>query len=43
MTTDLLTRVLDAHGGVERWQQSTGVDATIVSVGTPAIPSPTTP
>ena len=33
MTTDLLTRVLDAHGGVERWQQFTRVEATIVSGG----------
>jgi len=33
MTTDPLTRVLDAHGGFERWQQFTRVEATIVSGG----------
>ncbi len=33
MTTELLTRVLDAHGGVERWQQFTRIEATIVSGG----------
>ena len=29
MTTDPLTRVLDAHGGFQRWQQFTRVEATI--------------
>lgn len=33
MTTDLLTKVLDAHGGVERWQQFGRVEANIVSGG----------
>ena len=33
MTTELLTRVLDAHGGIQRWQQFTRVEATIVSGG----------
>ena len=33
MTTELLTRVLDAHGGYERWRQFTRVEATIVSGG----------
>jgi hypothetical protein len=33
MTTDLLTRVLDAHGGVGRWRKSTRIEATIVSGG----------
>jgi hypothetical protein len=33
MTTDLLTAVLDEHGGVERWQQFSRVEATVVSGG----------
>jgi len=33
MTTDLLTRVLDAHGGVGRWRRFTRVEATLVSGG----------
>jgi hypothetical protein len=33
MTTDLLTRVLDAHGGVDRWRRFSRVEATIVSGG----------
>src|ERR1700755_1365348 len=33
MTTDPLTRVLDANGGFERWLQFTRVEATIVSGG----------
>jgi hypothetical protein len=31
MTTELLTRVLDAHGGIERWQQFTRIEASIPS------------
>ncbi len=33
MTTDSLTAVLDAHGGVDRWRQFSRVEATIVSGG----------
>lgn len=33
MTTDLLTAVLDAHGGLDRWRQYSRVEATIVSGG----------
>jgi hypothetical protein len=33
MTTDLLTRVLEAHGGLDRWRRFTRVEATIVSGG----------
>ena len=33
MTTDILTSVLDAHGGVERWRQFSRVEVTIVSGG----------
>ena len=33
MTTDLLTRVLDAHGGIDRWRQFSRIEATIVSSG----------
>jgi len=33
MTTDLLTKVLDAHGGLQRWRQFTRIEATIVSGG----------
>ena len=33
MTTDLLTRVLDAHGGIDRWRQFSRIEATIVSGG----------
>lgn len=33
MTTDLLTRVLDAHGGINRWRQFSRIEATIVSSG----------
>ena len=33
MTTDLLTRVLDAHGGINRWRQFSRIEATIVSGG----------
>jgi hypothetical protein len=33
MTTDLLTRVLDAHGGVGRWRKFTRIEATNVSGG----------
>ncbi len=32
-TTDLVTAVLDAHGGLDRWQQLQRVQATIVSGG----------
>jgi hypothetical protein len=30
---ELLTKVLDAHGGLERWRSYNKVDATIVSGG----------
>jgi hypothetical protein len=33
MATDLLTAVLDAHGGVDRWSSFSRVEATIVSGG----------
>jgi hypothetical protein len=33
MAMDLLTSVLDAHGGLGRWQQFTRVEATLVSGG----------
>ena len=33
MTTELLTSVLDAHGGVGRWRRFTRVEATVVSGG----------
>jgi len=33
MTVDLLTGVLNAHGGVGRWRQFTRVEATLVSGG----------
>ena len=33
MATDLLARVLDAHGGLDNWRQFTRVEATIVSGG----------
>jgi hypothetical protein len=33
MTTDSLTAVLDAHGGVDRWRLFSRVEATIVSGG----------
>src|SRR6476659_6083308 len=33
MTTDLLTSVLDAHGGIDRWRQFSRIEATIVSGG----------
>src|SRR6202165_123271 len=33
MTTDLLTAVLDAHGGLDRWRQYSRVEASIVSGG----------
>jgi hypothetical protein len=33
MTTDLLTGVLDAHGGINRWRQFSRIEATIVSGG----------
>ena len=33
MTTDPLAAVLDAHGGVDRWQRFSRVEATIVSGG----------
>ena len=33
MTTHLLTQVLNAHGGLARWQQFSRVEATIVSGG----------
>ena len=33
MTTEMLTSVLDAHGGVERWRQFSRVEVTIVSGG----------
>ena len=32
-TTDLLTEVLVAHGGVDRWREFSTVEATIVSGG----------
>jgi hypothetical protein len=31
MTTDPLTTVLDAHGGLDRWRQFNRVEATIVA------------
>ena len=31
--TDTLTGVLDAHGGLARWQHFTRVEATIISGG----------
>ena len=30
---ELLTKILDAHGGLERWRSYNKVEATIVSVG----------
>jgi hypothetical protein len=33
MATDLLARVLDAHGGLDNWRRFTRVEATIVSGG----------
>ena len=33
MTTDLLTAVLDAHGGLDTWRRFTRVEATVVSGG----------
>lgn len=33
MATDLLARVLDAHGGMDTWRRFTRVEATIVSGG----------
>jgi len=30
---ELLTRILDAHGGVDRWKRYENVEATIVSGG----------
>ena len=33
MATDLLARVLDAHGGLDTWRRFTRVEATIVSGG----------
>jgi hypothetical protein len=31
--TGLLDAVLDAHGGLDRWQRSSTIEATIVSGG----------